>query len=271
MQDPTRDDASTGLTRRVLLSTAVGYAIGAGLPKASRADSGNTAVMHIKTADGVEGDLVLELWEDVAPKTVANFKSLASSGFYDGTAFHRVSKFVKKGLIIGGDPNTKEESTCLESDKGKECFQGLGYGPDGFITSPTRKSADDIKKTRELWDKGGPPGWRRDSRSQFKLEPEFSDRPHDRGVITMRRFNRPDSAGSQFMICVTDMRKELDGNYAAFGRVVEGMEVLDRLLKTEVGPSGPLEFFRDDGKPGPVWPAYDRPVYRQGLESIRLR
>ena len=86
---------------------------GAGLPKVSYADGGNTAVMHIKTADGVEvvysqfsfdaienaltkmrisgrqGDIVLELWEDVAPKTVANFKSLASSGFYDGTAFHR--------------------------------------------------------------------------------------------------------------------------------------------------------------------------------------
>jgi peptidyl-prolyl cis-trans isomerase B (cyclophilin B) len=226
--------------------------------------------MHIKTADGIEGDLVFELWEDVAPKTVANFKALATSGFYDGTAFHRVAKFVKKGILIGGDPNTKEESTCTAADKGKECFQGLGYGPDGFITYPRRQSMDDIRKTRELWDKGGPPGWRRDSRSQFKLEPEFSTRTHERGVITMRRFNRPDSAGSQFIICVTDMSKELDGNYAAFGKLVKGEELLDQILKTEVGKSGALEFFRDDGKQGVVWPAYDQPVYRQGIESIRI-
>ena len=43
-----------------------------------------------------QGDLVFELWEDTAPKTVANFKALVNSGFYDGTAFHRFGSFSGK-------------------------------------------------------------------------------------------------------------------------------------------------------------------------------
>jgi len=49
--------------------------------------------------------MVLEFWTDVAPKTVDNFKKLASSQFYDGTAFHRI---VKGFMIQGGDPLTKD-------------------------------------------------------------------------------------------------------------------------------------------------------------------
>lgn len=54
-----------------------------------------------------EGEMILELWPDVAPGHVENFKKLASQGFYDGTAFHRV---IKGFMIQGGDPNTKDES-----------------------------------------------------------------------------------------------------------------------------------------------------------------
>ena len=71
----------------------------------------DTAVMSeskevavIKTS---EGEMVAEFWPDVAPKTVENFKKLAKSGFYDGTAFHRV---IKGFMIQGGDPLTKDES-----------------------------------------------------------------------------------------------------------------------------------------------------------------
>jgi len=60
----------------------------------------HTAV--IKTS---AGELTLELWPDVAPKTVENFKKLADKGFYDGTAFHRI---VKGFMIQGGDPLTKD-------------------------------------------------------------------------------------------------------------------------------------------------------------------
>src|SRR5437868_4999534 len=61
-------------------------------------------VAVIKTA---YGDMVIEFWPDVAPKTVENFKTLAKKGFYDGTAFHRI---VKGFMIQGGDPLTKDPS-----------------------------------------------------------------------------------------------------------------------------------------------------------------
>lgn len=54
-----------------------------------------------------KGTMVVTFWEDVAPKTVANFKKLAREGFYDGTAFHRI---MKGFMIQGGDPLTKDES-----------------------------------------------------------------------------------------------------------------------------------------------------------------
>src|SRR6201998_3925844 len=58
----------------------------------------------IKTS---QGEMVLEFWPDVAPKTVENFKTLAKKGFYDGTCFHRV---IKNFMIQGGDPLTKDNS-----------------------------------------------------------------------------------------------------------------------------------------------------------------
>jgi peptidyl-prolyl cis-trans isomerase B (cyclophilin B) len=61
-------------------------------------------VAVIKTS---EGDMVIEFWADVAPKTVENFKKLAREGFYDGTCFHRV---IKGFMIQGGDPLTKDPS-----------------------------------------------------------------------------------------------------------------------------------------------------------------
>lgn len=66
------------------------------------ADTNEVAV--IKTS---EGDMVIAFWTDAAPKTIANFKKLARSGFYDGTCFHRV---IKGFMIQGGDPLTKDPS-----------------------------------------------------------------------------------------------------------------------------------------------------------------
>jgi peptidyl-prolyl cis-trans isomerase B (cyclophilin B) len=65
-------------------------------------DTNDVAV--IKTT---EGDMVIAFWTDAAPKTIANFKKLAKSGFYDGTCFHRV---IKGFMIQGGDPLTKDPS-----------------------------------------------------------------------------------------------------------------------------------------------------------------
>jgi peptidyl-prolyl cis-trans isomerase B (cyclophilin B) len=52
-----------------------------------------------------EGQIMIEFWPDVAPKTVENFKALAQKGFYDGTCFHRI---IKGFMIQGGDPLTKD-------------------------------------------------------------------------------------------------------------------------------------------------------------------
>lgn len=56
---------------------------------------------------------------------------------------------------------------------------------------------------------------------------------HTRGVISMARSMHPDSASSQFFICYTDYCTQLDGSYAAFGKVIEGMDVVDAFCEVE--------------------------------------
>jgi peptidyl-prolyl cis-trans isomerase B (cyclophilin B) len=72
---------------------------------ASMSNQPNTNEVAVITT--TEGTMVIEFWPDAAPNTVANFKKLASQGFYDGTAFHRV---IKGFMIQGGDPLTKDAS-----------------------------------------------------------------------------------------------------------------------------------------------------------------
>src|SRR6478736_6127465 len=159
----------------------------------------NNEVAVIKTT---EGDMVVEFWPDVAPKTVENFKALAKKGFYDGTCFHRV---IKGFMIQGGDPLTKDQS-----------------------------------KERE-WGTGGP---------GYQIKAEFNDRHHDRGVLSMARSNDPDSAGSQFFICHGTPRF-LDHQYTAFGKLIKGDDVLEKIATTPTHPQ-------------------DRPNKRIGIESIQV-
>ncbi len=154
-----------------------------------------------------QGDIVIEFWPDVAPKTVENFKTLARKGFYDGTCFHRI---VKGFMVQGGDPLTKD--TAKESQWGT-----------------------------------GDPG--------HKVKAEFNDRPHVRGVISMARSQDPDSAGSQFFICLADARF-LDRKYTAFGRVSKGDDVLGKLGETPTT--------RGSGGEN------SRPTSRAGVESIKI-
>jgi len=257
-----------------MLAASTGFALGGfSLSAPVVAAGGKTAVMKIKTAEGVEGDVVIELYPDLVPKTVERFVTNANEGLYDGTAFHRVASFLKKKVLIGGDPFTKEEPYCYNDIQDKKvCSEGKGYGPDGYFTSRVKQSRDDSKKTRQSWDKGGPSKWRKDGLSKLKLEPEFGKIPHERGVISMRRFGTPESAGSQFIICLTDMQAEMDGQYAAFGKIVSGIEILDKIPGTEVFKSqAPLIFTRDDKKPESVWGAWDLPVNRQGIEKVTIQ
>ena len=66
------------------------------------------------------------------------------------------------------------------------------------------------------------------------LKAEFSNIPHQRGVLSMARSQSPDSANSQFFICF-DSHPHLDRNYTAFGRVVSGMEFIDKIKKGAPG------------------------------------
>ena len=91
------------------LSLVLGMGVACGQEKAKeekpkdekKADAAKEVAV-IKTS---AGEMVIEFWPDVAPKTVENFKTLAKKGFYDGTAFHRI---VKGFMIQGGDPLSKD-------------------------------------------------------------------------------------------------------------------------------------------------------------------
>jgi peptidyl-prolyl cis-trans isomerase B (cyclophilin B) len=119
-------------------------------PAAGKPAADTSEVAVIKTT---EGDMVIAFWTDAAPKTIANFKKLAKSGFYDGTCFHRV---IKDFMIQGGDPLTKDAAA------------------------------------EARWGTGDP---------GYKIDAEFNDHSHVRGVISMARSSNPNSAGSQFFIC----------------------------------------------------------------------
>lgn len=68
----------------------------------------------------------------------------------------------------------------------------------------------------------------------YTLPAEFNETPHDKGILSMARTSDPNSAGSQFFICLTRARTaSLDGKYTVFGRVIEGMEVLDKINALE--------------------------------------
>jgi peptidyl-prolyl cis-trans isomerase B (cyclophilin B) len=161
-------------------------------------------VAVIKTS---EGEMVAEFWPEVAPNTVENFKKLARSGFYDGTAFHRI---VKGFMIQGGDPLTK--------DPAKESRYGTGD-----------------------------PG--------YKIKAEFNDRSHERGVLSMARSSDPNSAGSQFFICLANVSR-LDHQYTTFGKIIKGDDVLGKIGDTEVTMS-------DSGE-------RSKPTKRVTVESIKI-
>jgi peptidyl-prolyl cis-trans isomerase B (cyclophilin B) len=97
-----------------VLSVALGLAAGCS-QKPNAASANEVAVL--KTS---EGEMVVEFWPDVAPKTVENFKALAKKGFYDGTCFHRI---MASFMVQGGDPNTKD--LAKEDSYGQG---GPGYG-----------------------------------------------------------------------------------------------------------------------------------------------
>lgn len=141
-----------------------------------------------------------ELYPDIAPITVENFKKLANEKFYDGLTFHRI---IKGFMIQGGDP------------------EGTGMGGPGYTI-----------------------------KGEFASNGVQNDLKHTRGVLSMARTMDPDSAGSQFFIMHQDA-PHLDGEYAAFGKITEGLDVLDRIASVKTNWS-------------------DQPWEEQVIESIRV-
>jgi len=126
-----------------------------------------------------KGDISVELWNDVAPNHVENFRKLIESGFYNGLNFHRIVP----GFVIQGG-----------------CPKGDGTGG---------------------------PGW--------NVDAEFNDREHHPGTLSMARSADPNSAGSQFFICLTrEYCQHLDGNYTAFGQVIEGMDIVNQIADVPI-------------------------------------
>jgi cyclophilin family peptidyl-prolyl cis-trans isomerase len=118
------------------------------------------------------GAIAIELFDDDAPKTVANFKKLAGDGFYSGVIFHRV---IPDFMVQGGDPT------------------GTGSGGPGYT-----------------------------------FEDEFNDQKVERGALAMANAG-PNTNGSQFFIVTADACPWLDGKHTVFGRVTDGMDVVDAM------------------------------------------
>jgi peptidyl-prolyl cis-trans isomerase B (cyclophilin B) len=124
------------------------------------------------TIETNHGSIQLELFDDEAPQTVANFRTLASEGFYNGLVFHRV---IGNFMIQGGCPN------------------GTGTGGPGYT-----------------------------------FDDEFNEHPIVRGTLAMANAG-PNTNGSQFFIVTAEATPWLDGKHTAFGRVLDGMDVVDTI------------------------------------------
>jgi peptidyl-prolyl cis-trans isomerase B (cyclophilin B) len=129
-----------------------------------------------------KGVMKVSFFEEDAPETVKNFFTLASDGFYDGLAFHRV---IPDFVIQGGCPFSKDMSDPR-----------VGTGGPGY---------------------------------KIKCELDKENQFHDKGVLSMAHAGR-NTGGSQFFICHSRTNtKHLDRQHTCFGKVYEGLEVIDMI------------------------------------------
>ena len=141
-----------------------------------------------------DGDVKIELFEDVAPNHVKRIKELAESGAYNGVVFHRVIEgfMAQTGDVKFGNSTNKDFNLSRA---------GMGGS------------------------------------NMADLKEEFNDLPHDRGTLSMARSQDPNSANSQFFICLKES-SFLDRQYTVFGKVVEGMEFVDKIKKGDQDNNG---------------------------------
>jgi cyclophilin family peptidyl-prolyl cis-trans isomerase len=148
----------------------------------------NTMILKLKN-----GDVVIELFKDIAPNHVKRFQDLSKEKKYNGVVFHRVI-----GGFMAQTGDVQFGNSKLQSYDLKRAGTGGSNYPD--------------------------------------LKAEFSELPHERGTLSMARSANPNSANSQFFICL-EAAAHLDRQYTVFGKVVEGMEFVD-LIKKGQGSNG---------------------------------
>ena len=164
-----------------------------------------TVVMTVKGAP-----ITIEINGVDAPITAGNFVDLVDKKVYDGLVFHRVVREPQPFVVQGGDPQGKNPNFPLEN---------LGTG--GYTdpaTGQPRNIPLEIKP-----DKASAP-----IVYSKTLESKNPKLKHTRGAVAMARSAFPDSASSQFYFALADLQF-LDGDYAVFGYVTQGMEVVDKI------------------------------------------
>ncbi|MGI9366652.1 MAG: peptidylprolyl isomerase [Rhizobiaceae bacterium] len=142
------------------------------------------------------------------------------------------------------DYKDPENTLIMETSKGTvvvECLPDLAPGHVKHIKELAREGFYDGVVFHRVIDGfmaqgGDPTGTGTGGSSKPNLKAEFNSEPHVRGVCSMARSGHPDSANSQFFICFDDARF-LDGQYTAWGRVIEGMDNVDQFERGEPVPS----------------------------------
>lgn len=155
------------------------------------------------------GSITVELYGDEAPITAGNFVDLVQREVYNGTVFHRVVRDPEPFVVQGGDPLSKDKSIPA-SMLGRGNFTDPNTGNARYIPLEILPEGEDK------------PSYGQTLRNTL---PELK---HTRGAIAMARSQAPDSASAQFYFTLADLAF-LDGNYAVFGYVTEGMEVVDAI------------------------------------------
>jgi peptidyl-prolyl cis-trans isomerase B (cyclophilin B) len=165
-------------------------------------------------AMAVKGTVVtLEIDGANAPLTAGNFVDLVQRGVYDGLVFHRVVREPEPFVVQGGDPQSKNPNVPVEQ---------LGTGS---YVDP------DTKQARYLPLEIKPEGAEAPVYHQTLGDAGITAKPklkHTRGALAMARSAFPDSASSQFYVTLADVNF-LDGSYAVFGYVTQGMETVDKI------------------------------------------
>jgi peptidyl-prolyl cis-trans isomerase B (cyclophilin B) len=137
------------------------------------------------------------------------------------------------------DPNKKYTAT-IDTSEGKmvaELYPKLAPGHvNSFVFLAREKFFDGLTFHRVIKGfmlQGGDPTGTGAGGPGYKLKAEFNDTKHEKGILSMARTQDPDSAGSQFFV-MHATSPHLDGKYTVFGKVIEGLDVIDKIATTEV-------------------------------------